>query len=270
MEEKGNKFIVKVMDKNKGKTHEETNCILTENHLIIEAELPIKIPVTRIDSWERHHWRPQVSGIPLTKQETTADRLYDSEEKRLGTITLTFYNDLNRKQQLSLEMDDLDLQRFADTLIVAVPTAKKEVWDSLPIEMKCADAGIRLFAAGVDSIIIGVILTILILILGWIFGLLLVIDIIIRLYYIELVFAMIYTVVFWGWRGQTPGKMLFRIKIVKTDGSPIDYGTALVRYIAYYVSGILLLIGFLWVLWDRRKQGLHDKIAGTVVIGLRP
>jgi len=75
-----------------------------------------------------------------------------------------------------------------------------------------------------------------------------------------------YYIGFWTSRGQTPGKMAMGIKIVKADGSPVTFGTALVRYIGYWISALVLLLGFLWVLWDADKQAWHDKIAGTYVV----
>lgn len=74
---------------------------------------------------------------------------------------------------------------------------------------------------------------------------------------------------FWTWRGQTPGLMLVGIKIVKTDGSPLGLGDSLIRYVGYIVSGITLGLGFLWIAFDRRKQGFHDKIASTYVVKQR-
>lgn len=79
-----------------------------------------------------------------------------------------------------------------------------------------------------------------------------------------------YLVGFWVWRGQTPGKILLGVKIVRTDGSPLSVKRALLRYLGYIVSAITLLIGFLWVAFDAKKQGLHDKIADTCVIQLPP
>ena len=76
-----------------------------------------------------------------------------------------------------------------------------------------------------------------------------------------------YFTLFLGSRGQTPGKMLFGLKVLRTDGSPVTYTQAFIRTVGYYLNHILTLeIGFLWVAIDRRKQGLHDKIAGTVEI----
>lgn len=77
-----------------------------------------------------------------------------------------------------------------------------------------------------------------------------------------------YFTYFHGVAGQTPGKMLFRIRVVRLDGVPMTPGIAFLRWAGYHLSSIFLL-GFLWVAVDPRKQGWHDKIAGTVVIGER-
>lgn len=66
--------------------------------------------------------------------------------------------------------------------------------------------------------------------------------------------------------GQTPGKQVLGIRVVKKDGSPITFVDALLRnVIGYTLSGILAL-GYIWALFDSQKQGWHDKIAGTVVV----
>jgi uncharacterized RDD family membrane protein YckC len=44
----------------------------------------------------------------------------------------------------------------------------------------------------------------------------------------------------------------------------------IIRYLGYYVSIFALGLGFLWVAWDDKKQGWHDKMAGTVVILNKP
>jgi uncharacterized RDD family membrane protein YckC len=71
---------------------------------------------------------------------------------------------------------------------------------------------------------------------------------------------------FWTWRGQTPGKMLLNIKVIRTDGTNITLGYSLLRYLGYIVSSLMLGIGFLWIAFDPRKQGIHDKIADTCVV----
>jgi uncharacterized RDD family membrane protein YckC len=74
-------------------------------------------------------------------------------------------------------------------------------------------------------------------------------------------------VIFWMARQATPGKMLIRARIVDAEtGGPLTRAQAIKRYLGYYVSLFGLGIGFFCVGWDSRKQGWHDKIAGTVVI----
>jgi uncharacterized RDD family membrane protein YckC len=72
---------------------------------------------------------------------------------------------------------------------------------------------------------------------------------------------------FWIKKAATPGKMLFKMKIVdaKTH-SQVPATRLFLRYLAYFLSMIPFGLGLLWVAWDKRKQGWHDKIAGTVII----
>ncbi|BCA78782.1 RDD family protein [Desulfuromonas sp. AOP6] len=84
-----------------------------------------------------------------------------------------------------------------------------------------------------------------------------------------MVLAVAYYVFFTGYCGQTPGKMAVRIKVIRTDGANIGYGSALLREtIGKGISTILFGIGYLMVAFDSQKQGLHDKIASTYVIKL--
>lgn len=74
-------------------------------------------------------------------------------------------------------------------------------------------------------------------------------------------------VIFWIYRSATPGKMVLGLTIVDaTTGGKPSTGQFIGRYLGYYVSTIPLLLGFIWVGIDKRKQGWHDKLAGTVVI----
>jgi uncharacterized RDD family membrane protein YckC len=77
-------------------------------------------------------------------------------------------------------------------------------------------------------------------------------------------------VLFWVWRQATPGKMAIGAKIVdaKTGGKP-STGQFIGRYLSYYLSSIVLLLGFIWVGFDAKKQGWHDKLAGTLVVRSR-
>lgn len=81
------------------------------------------------------------------------------------------------------------------------------------------------------------------------------------------VIGIAYFVCFWVlMNGQTPGKMVLGLRIVPVDGKPLDWSKAAIRYVGMVVSGIILGIGFIMVAFDSKKQGLHDKIAGTVVV----
>lgn len=66
--------------------------------------------------------------------------------------------------------------------------------------------------------------------------------------------------------GQTPGKMLMRIRVIKVDGTPLTGADAVVRYIGYYINSFLLGLGWLWALVDSNRQGIHDKLARTYVV----
>lgn len=66
--------------------------------------------------------------------------------------------------------------------------------------------------------------------------------------------------------GATPGKMLFRLKVRMIDGEDIDPVAAVLRYFAYLASGLMFGIGFLTMLFNEEKRGLHDMISNTIVI----
>ncbi|MQA88607.1 MAG: hypothetical protein GEU90_00015 [Gemmatimonas sp.] len=68
------------------------------------------------------------------------------------------------------------------------------------------------------------------------------------------------------WRGQTPGKRLLKIRIVRLDSRPISWGSAFGRYGGYAAGLATGLLGFLQIYWDRNRQAIQDKISGTVVI----
>lgn len=75
-----------------------------------------------------------------------------------------------------------------------------------------------------------------------------------------------YVIGFWIWKAATPGKMLLGIKIVEANGQNITPVKAVLRYVGYLVSGAIFGLGFLWAFFDGKKQGWHDKIAGTYVV----
>ena len=67
--------------------------------------------------------------------------------------------------------------------------------------------------------------------------------------------------------GKTIGGMALGIRVVSADsGGSVGIGKALIRAIVAYVSGLVIALGYLWMLWDRNKQTWHDKAAGTYVV----
>ena len=76
-----------------------------------------------------------------------------------------------------------------------------------------------------------------------------------------------YSVFFWTQYLGTPGKLLCRCHLVdaRTLG-PLTVKQSLLRNLGYLVSWGTLGLGFLWIAWDKHKQGFHDKIAGSVVL----
>jgi uncharacterized RDD family membrane protein YckC len=84
---------------------------------------------------------------------------------------------------------------------------------------------------------------------------------------LQWVFPPLAVIVFWIAKSATPGKMLFKLRIVdaKTGGKP-STGQCIGRYFAYYASIIPFMLGFIWVAFDKRKQGWHDKLANTLVV----
>jgi uncharacterized RDD family membrane protein YckC len=64
----------------------------------------------------------------------------------------------------------------------------------------------------------------------------------------------------------TIGKKALGLKVATLSGDRISFGQATGRFFGKYVSAIILLIGYLMMLWDDRKQTLHDKMAATLVL----
>ena len=80
--------------------------------------------------------------------------------------------------------------------------------------------------------------------------------------------VLIVTIIFWEkWRGATPGKKFVHIKIIdKETHQDISNKQAITRSLAYIPSTLLFLFGFIIVAFRKDKRGLHDILAGTVVI----
>jgi len=87
----------------------------------------------------------------------------------------------------------------------------------------------------------------------------------------EYIITLLYFVLFFRLKGQTPGKRLFRLKVIDLEGKPrLDWYQCFERAHGYVCSGLFLSLGFLQVLWHKRGLTMHDKIADTTVIKLPP
>jgi uncharacterized RDD family membrane protein YckC len=76
---------------------------------------------------------------------------------------------------------------------------------------------------------------------------------------------LLYCAVSWRLAGRTIGQALLGLRVIHTNGQPLRAPACVLRAAGYLLSAILLL-GFIWVCFDRRRQGFHDKIARSLVI----
>lgn len=120
-----------------------------------------------------------------------------------------------------------------------------------------AGFGQRLLAVLIDSIVLGVVGALLVLVLGDAAG-----------QGLNIVLGAAYFIALEGSAsGQTVGKRAMGIRVIDFDtGGPVGYGRAAIRYIGRFLSGIVFALGYLWMLWDQQKQTWHDKMATTVVV----
>ena len=75
-----------------------------------------------------------------------------------------------------------------------------------------------------------------------------------------------YYTFFTGFRGQTPGKRLMRLRVVGKDGQRVGYGRALGRWLGYFVSGLPFYLGLLWIFVGWKRLAWHDWVCGTRVV----
>lgn len=76
----------------------------------------------------------------------------------------------------------------------------------------------------------------------------------------------IYAVAFWMWLAATPGKLALGLKIIPAHGTRLTWKHTILRALFYFVSAAVFFLGFIWIAFDSKKQGWHDKIAGTYVV----
>jgi uncharacterized RDD family membrane protein YckC len=89
---------------------------------------------------------------------------------------------------------------------------------------------------------------------------------------LTLVVAAVYFTYFHGSTGVTPGNAALGIRVVDLRderGRPIGFWRAFVRWVVSLVSGIVFLLGYLWMLWDSEQQTWHDKASGSLPVRTR-
>jgi uncharacterized RDD family membrane protein YckC len=83
---------------------------------------------------------------------------------------------------------------------------------------------------------------------------------------VELLALATYGAVMWKLKGSTVGGIICGLQVVRIDGRPIDWPTAIVRALGCFLSLAVVGLGFIWIAIDSDRQSWHDKIAGTVVV----
>ncbi|MEN9681875.1 MAG: hypothetical protein RLZZ627_1768 [Pseudomonadota bacterium] len=84
---------------------------------------------------------------------------------------------------------------------------------------------------------------------------------------ISWVLPMLGVLVLWDRKQGTLGKLALGLRIVDAETlQPLSRKQELIRYLGYFLSTLPLGLGFLWIMADPRKQGFHDRLAGSVVV----
>jgi len=128
---------------------------------------------------------------------------------------------------------------------------------------------IRFVGYVLDSLIIGIPALILFYLVGGVSSNGKASGLFVVVYAIVLIASILYFPYFWTRpEGQTLGMRAVKIRVIKTDGSKVTVGSAILRYIGMILNSIIfgLPIGWIWAAFDKNKQGWHDKIAGTYVV----
>ena len=208
--------------------------------LAVESAEPLRVPMDRLEAYSIN-----------TATVTT----YISQR----TIEVRYRDASGHRRKTEFEMDTSEAYSLKDELGKAMYQIRQARF--LAGEFTYAGFWGRFVASLLDSIILSII--------GWILGFILSFlpfwfGTAISIGYA--IGSIVYYPGFWVWKGATPGKTMMGVKIVKADGSPIGIGRAIARYFSYFISIITLGAGYLMIAWDSKKQGLHDKIAGTYVV----
>jgi uncharacterized RDD family membrane protein YckC len=83
---------------------------------------------------------------------------------------------------------------------------------------------------------------------------------------VYLLILAVYGACMWKLRGSTVGGIVCDLRVVRVDGRPVEWETAIVRALGCFLSLAVCGLGFIWIAFDQNHQAWHDKIAGTVVV----
>ena len=86
------------------------------------------------------------------------------------------------------------------------------------------------------------------------------------IFHLHLLVLAVYGAVMWKLRGSTIGGTVLDLQVVRLDGRPVDWETAIIRALSCFLSLAVAGLGFFWIAFDDAHQAWHDKIAGTVVV----
>jgi uncharacterized RDD family membrane protein YckC len=130
---------------------------------------------------------------------------------------------------------------------------KNEIYNESYYEL--ADVGVRFVAIIIDGFILGLVTALLFGAGGEVGG------------GLGFIIGVAYNWFFWTrWNGQTPGKRMMGLRVIKADGSEMSDIDALIRGVGYYISGLMMGLGYIWALFDDEKRTWHDMFAGTLVV----
>jgi uncharacterized RDD family membrane protein YckC len=138
---------------------------------------------------------------------------------------------------------------MSTTSMPAVSTAEKSGWGTRALAILIDAIGIGIIAGAVSSILGG--------------------DTTSPQYQgLSILFQAAYFTYFWSaaGKGQTLGSRALNVRVVKTDGSYLDYAGAFLRYIGFVIACAAFFLGVIWAAFDAQQQGWHDKIASTYVV----
>jgi uncharacterized RDD family membrane protein YckC len=137
----------------------------------------------------------------------------------------------------------------APAAAAAVPPAAPPPSPAVTAALPHAGFWIRIAALLLDALLIGMLL-----------------GVLRHSHNVELVALAVYGAVMWKLRGATLGGTVFDLRVVRLDGRPIEWETAIIRALGCFLSLAVAGLGFFWIAFDQGKQAWHDKIAGTVVV----